>query len=1359
MKNNFTIIKKGLLLFLGLIGMSALSFAQTNWRSNGTGGGNWDVATSWQVEESPGNWIAASTAPTSAEGTILIQNGDIITIAVGVTIDQATIDNGGTLTVNAGTTLIIAAGAGDDLTINSGGVLNNNGTIQIQTLPPPPVPKVALVRVSGTVNNKGVITGASTTSLFFESGAVYDHQFDTSPGAIPLASWNVNSTCKISSYTSNTTAPSGISGQTFGNFIWDTPSATGFIDLNLNGSLTTVSGNLTFLNANLILGGTGGTNFTLTVGGDLTISDSPFFNINGSFLDGSTNSGITGTLDVGGNVNLSNNAGFYFVYDGNVELHIGGNLLIDGGGINFTTGYAGNINIYLSGNCTIQNAPAINNGGSGSYNIFFEGTSLQTYASSLPLTDFDYTIQSNAIVHIPSGSSMSGSGKFTCNENAIVKLASADASGAIAGNIPVTGTITFDSGATIELNGAAPQYIGASFPENSVNLTISNPTSVGLKDNLTITSPYTLNLVDGVLNINDKILNINGGLTSNTGEIHTGSASTITIGGSSGGISSLPLDATSTQIKNLLLNKNGVTISLAQDLEVVNTLTLNQGTLDISNRTLTLSGAAVYTAGVLQSNNATRVVINTSSALGTIPFGPNSTIKTLLFKGSGSATMASTTITDTLALDNGILTTTGLIMGNGATISKSLGTLSSEPTCAAGDSYNLYYKNGSDIGNEFSSDINFVNNVEIALVGTEIINLNGAKTINGDLVLTSGTLAIGANVLTLKGGIVGTGTIKGGASSGLSIAGAGDILTIPAITDGLNTLTINRAAGATLGADLNILTNGNLALTSGALSIGAHTLNMKGSITTASGSLVGGTTSNINFDTGGNVSVPAITNGLNNLTINRGANTVTLTGIVDVKGSVTLTSGTLASTLNAFLQVDLNSGFIAYEATDLGSISGKILVYKNFSRGGYHYLATPLSNTSLGDLISTNGSEVFHSTALYYYDETGRDGTQVSGWKKATGLNFTNNGRGVAALASVAAGTIDLTGTYTHQANVSVILSNTPSVNTDNDGWNLIGNPYPSDLSWNNLVLPSGMSGEVQFYNASSDSVSGGYTAIAQDGFPAGNQLPIPPLQSFFVHATENNVTLALSNTARRSTTTPLYRTTNIYDYSIRLTVTNGASADPTYIRFVDEASASFDSKWDAHKMTNEVPNSSLYTELSNTKYAINSLPFSIKDTIIPLQFEPGTVGTYTLNAGQMGGSFFGAYDIFLHDTKTGVYQNILEDTSYTFSVSDLTEGKDRFFITFSTPTITKTLYGQDSKPVSIYSFDNKAVVNFNKAVTASNAKVSIVNMLGNEIKTFENVPTSSKQTLNVGTEQNGIYIAKVIVGNTIYSEKIYLTK
>jgi hypothetical protein len=118
-------------------------------------------------------------------------------------------------------------------------------------------------------------------------------------------------------------------------------------------------------------------------------------------------------------------------------------------------------------------------------------------------------------------------------------------------------------------------------------------------------------------------------------------------------------------------------------------------------------------------------------------------------------------------------------------------------------------------------------------------SLSGATTVNGTLTLSSGILSLLANTLTLNGDLsVTAGSLTGGINANLTISGTAATLTLPAITNNLRNLVINRASGVNLGAALSLSTTGILTLTNGILT--TTTANLLTISNTAAGAVSGG---------------------------------------------------------------------------------------------------------------------------------------------------------------------------------------------------------------------------------------------------------------------------------------------------------------------------------------------------------------------------------------------------------------------------------------------------------------------------------------------------------------------------------------
>jgi hypothetical protein len=201
--------------------------------------------------------------------------------------------------------------------------------------------------------------------------------------------------------------------------------------------------------------------------------------------------------------------------------------------------------------------------------------------------------------------------------------------------------------------------------------------------------------------------------------------------------------------------------------------------------------------------------------------------------------------------------------------------------------------------------------------------LQGPLAIGGTLTLQNGALSIGANELAINGPLtVGTGTLTGGATSSISVGGAGASITLPAVSGGLIRLTLNRVSGLTLGAPLNV--GVALELFNGTLNNATNnvTLGNNANITVAGGSLaaapVFGTTVNVTYLSGLPVTtgfeIPASPTVLNNLTV-IGPGNVLLSSSPTVNGVLALNGGNIVTGANVLIisatgSVTRTAGFV-----------------------------------------------------------------------------------------------------------------------------------------------------------------------------------------------------------------------------------------------------------------------------------------------------------------------------------------------------------------------------------------------------------------------------------------------------------------
>jgi len=207
--------------------------------------GNWSDASIWEQSSDGTTWNPASTPPSNLDSNITVRATHLVVVDADITVDQLTVAAGGTVSVQAGN-FTLSNGDGIDCTVA--------GTLQVDA------------------GSSTITTGSAT--LQFANGGVYNWNRAAAP-AVPTATWLDGSTCRISATAAATVGVTGISGQSYYDFVYDT-TANGQSTrtrLDISGTGTTIRHDFTVTlpdTANASLMVNNGSGNVLTVGRNVT---------------------------------------------------------------------------------------------------------------------------------------------------------------------------------------------------------------------------------------------------------------------------------------------------------------------------------------------------------------------------------------------------------------------------------------------------------------------------------------------------------------------------------------------------------------------------------------------------------------------------------------------------------------------------------------------------------------------------------------------------------------------------------------------------------------------------------------------------------------------------------------------------------------------------------------------------------------------------------------------------------------------------------------------------------------------------------------------------------------------------------
>jgi hypothetical protein len=579
-------------------------------------------------------------------------------------------------------------------------------------------------------------------------------------------------------------------------------------------------------------------------------------------------------------------------------------------------------------------------------------------------------------------------------------------------------------------------------------------------------------------------------------------------------------------------------------------------------------------------------------------------------------------------------------------------------------------------------------------------------------------------------------------------------VTIPAVT--------NLPANSGTANVRNITINSSATLTNTATGV----LNIYGNFTnngTFTDNSIYSSTGVVNFVGASAQTITGATT-FSNVTINNTSG-VTLNSASTINGILTLSAGTFATGTN--LNQNLYTGAIAPSGT--GLVSGTIRFFKSIYGDRYHYMSLPTTTTGLTDAEwNDNVTLKFGANSnLYSYDETQIDTNKRVGWTALTTASTPLSPMTGYALffpRFIYLTTLDVSSAYNHATiTTSKALTNTassvPVAKPASDGWNLIGNPYPTTLDWT-LVTRTGFDNTIYMYD-SRRRVYVAYTAGTGVSVNGGTQF-IGSMQGFFVRVSSPGTSsLTLANGARvTSTLRDVWRTEEQVPKKISLTLTNGNYYSDEYLVYFNEnATEQFDSEFDAYKMMNDATVPSLYSYSTDGEYAINCLPSDIGNKTIPLQLSIGSDSLSTWTANITG--FEEDDSVVLEDRLLGTSQELTTNPTYTIQLSKGTY-KNRFYLKYTgqQKTVTGTTGAASTNSgIEIGTSQQNVVVLFTDQ-NPGNANIAIYDAVGNKVYEAQNANTTSgKINVDLSGISNGLYIVKVQTPAATKSQQVFVQK
>ncbi|MEA3496745.1 MAG: T9SS type A sorting domain-containing protein [Bacteroidota bacterium] len=328
----------------------------------------------------------------------------------------------------------------------------------------------------------------------------------------------------------------------------------------------------------------------------------------------------------------------------------------------------------------------------------------------------------------------------------------------------------------------------------------------------------------------------------------------------------------------------------------------------------------------------------------------------------------------------------------------------------------------------------------------------------------------------------------------------------------------------------------------------------------------------------------------------------------------------------------------------------------------------------------------------------------------------------------------------------------------NNDGYNFVGNPYPSSIDWDASSgwTKTNLDNAIYIWDPVAQAITSYIDGVGANG---GGQY-IPPMQGFFVKCSTSGVngTLGMTDDVRLHNSDATFRNSDNGKEIIRLKVKSEKNGytDETVIRFDNKSTAKFDSYCDANKMfSNNNSVSQIYTKSSDAKdMSINTIPEFDNELIIPLYTKIGVSGKNTIFIDADNFSF--SANIYLEDLKENKMFDFGEG-EYSF-YADVNEKTDRFILHFVLPQQidnnkeinTAIENNTKNNNVNINSVENTVTIKMD----VDKAVVTIIDITGKVVVNKEIIGNNNEITVDVDA---GYYIVNVRTEKNNYSEKIFI--
>ncbi len=493
--------------------------------------------------------------------------------------------------------------------------------------------------------------------------------------------------------------------------------------------------------------------------------------------------------------------------------------------------------------------------------------------------------------------------------------------------------------------------------------------------------------------------------------------------------------------------------------------------------------------------------------------------------------------------------------------------------------------------------------------------------------------------------------------------------------------------------------------------------------------------------TGGSTALILPHNNVDGLSI-LGGGQITVNDNLTIHQSLVLNNNaslTLSSNASLITEGDLtNNGTFSVQSDETGT--GSFILNGNYSGSGtfeierymtggwsswdagWHFLSSPVQNQAISNFTTTGTGNDYD---FYGWRESdgmwiNYKGGDFSEWNGGT--NFVV-GRGYMVSYEQTQSNKKFTGTPN---NSNVPFNNISYTATSpNKGWNLLGNPFPSALKWNdgNWSLTN-VAGTAKIWNSGNKS----YSDISAEGI-------IPIAQGFMVQVNNSTNGLTIPKASRTHNNTAWYKSGGNDRILLIARPTDKSSAQESIIRIEEGATEGFDFYHDSRFLAGGAPQ--FYCIIDDELLSTQALPSINNGMEFLYGFAKNDQEEFEIVLAE--NPF--PVKIYLEDLKTGLTQNLSDNPAFVFTS---TEGDSpiRFKLSFGSVGIDETT----ANDVRLYYSNNVLYMlqmDGYKQIEVLNLNGQLMRKMNTD-ENYVNLPLA-----------RGIYLVRITSAHQAYVQKI----